>query len=61
VVWETTDEHRHKDVRRHGSPIVLFDPTDSSSSATTTRRTGARAIEESVAQVRASDRSASGW
>ncbi len=26
VVWETTDEHRHIDVRRHGTPLVRFDP-----------------------------------
>ena len=26
VVHEATDEHRHIDVRRHGSPLVRFDP-----------------------------------
>ena len=26
VVHEATDEHRHVDVRRHGSPLVRFDP-----------------------------------
>jgi len=26
VVWEPTEEHRHHDVRRHGTPLVLFDP-----------------------------------
>ncbi len=26
VVWEATDEHRHVDVRRHGTPLVRFDP-----------------------------------
>lgn len=26
VVFEATDEHRHLDVRRHGTPLVRFDP-----------------------------------
>ena len=26
VVYEPTDEHRHVDVRRHGTPLVRFDP-----------------------------------
>ncbi len=26
VVYEPTDEHRHIDVRRHGTPLVRFDP-----------------------------------
>ncbi len=26
VVWEPTEEHRHHDVWRHGSPLVRFDP-----------------------------------
>jgi predicted nucleotidyltransferase len=26
VVWEPTDEHRHIDVRRHGTPLVRVDP-----------------------------------
>ena len=26
VVYEATDEHRHVDVRRHGTPLVRFDP-----------------------------------
>jgi hypothetical protein len=26
VVYEATDEHRHIDVRRHGTPLVRFDP-----------------------------------
>ena len=26
VVYEATDEHRHIDVRRHGAPLVRFDP-----------------------------------
>jgi hypothetical protein len=28
VVYEPTDEHRHIDVRRHGSPLVRFDPDE---------------------------------
>jgi predicted nucleotidyltransferase len=26
VVWDSTDEHRRVDVRRHGNPLVRFDP-----------------------------------
>jgi predicted nucleotidyltransferase len=26
VLWDTTDEQRHLDVRRHGTPLVRFDP-----------------------------------
>jgi predicted nucleotidyltransferase len=53
VVWETTDEHRHKDVRRHGSPIVLFDPDGLVVERHDDEEDRRRAIEESVAQVRA--------
>ncbi len=28
VVYELSDEHRHVDVRRHGTPLVCFDPHD---------------------------------
>ena len=61
VVWETTDEHRHRDVRRHGSPSSSSTRTGSSSSATTTRRiAGARSRSRWRRSAR-SDRSASGW
>ena len=53
VVWETTDEHRHRDVRRHGSPIVLFDPDRLVVERHDDEDDRRRAIEESVAQVRA--------
>ncbi|MEO6510337.1 MAG: hypothetical protein ABIO16_05040 [Nocardioides sp.] len=53
VVWETTDEHRHKDVRRHGSPIVLFDPAGLVVERHDDEGERQQAIKESVAQIRA--------
>jgi predicted nucleotidyltransferase len=53
VVWETTDEHRHKDVRRHGSPIVLFDPDGLVVERHDDEGELHKAIEDTVAQVRA--------
>jgi hypothetical protein len=53
VVWETTDEHRHKDIRRHGSPIVRFDPDGLIVERHDDEDDRQRAIAESVAQVRA--------
>jgi predicted nucleotidyltransferase len=53
VVWETTDEHRHKDVRRHGSPIVLFDPDGLVVERHDDEEAMRQAIEDTVAQIRA--------
>ncbi len=52
VVWETTDEHRHRDVRRHGSPLVRFDPDGLIVERHDDQPARVRAIEESVDQVR---------
>jgi predicted nucleotidyltransferase len=52
VVWETTDEHRHRDVRRHGSPVVQFDPDGLVVERHEDEAARVRAIAESVDQVR---------
>ena len=52
VVWETTDEHRHRDVRRHGAPLVLFDPDGLIVERHDDQAARVRAIAESVDQVR---------
>jgi hypothetical protein len=52
VVWEATDEHRHRDVRRHGPPLVRFDPEGLIVERHDDEAARRRAIEESVAQVR---------
>ena len=52
VVWDATDEHRHKDVRRHGSPLVRFDPDGLVVERHDDEDARVRAIAESVEQVR---------
>ena len=52
VVWEPTDEHRYRDVRRHGSPIVLFDPDGLVVERDDDEEARVRAVEERVGQVR---------
>jgi predicted nucleotidyltransferase len=53
VVWDTTDEHRHRDVRRHGRPLVRFDPDGLVVERHDDEEALVTAIAESVAQVRA--------
>ena len=52
VVWDTTDEHRHKDVRRHGSPMVRFDPDGLVVERNDDEGERQQAIRESLEQVR---------
>jgi hypothetical protein len=55
VVYEPTDEHRRIDVRRHGTPLVRFDPdglVEVRHDAAPPRRRGAAATVDQVRQRR---------
>jgi predicted nucleotidyltransferase len=52
VVWDTDDTHRHRDVRRHGRPLVRFDPDGLVVARHDDADALARAIEDTVEQVR---------
>ena len=52
VVYEATDEHRHVDVRRHGTPLVRFDPDGLIVLRHDDEEDLRRGAEETVSQIR---------